>query len=353
MSDVCTSFPTQLCEEWSASQPFIPTTPIHMVWLATNACKLRCLHCSSSSGKPYADELNTSEAIDLIDQLAQAGVLDLAISGGEPLLRPDIFHIIRHAHDNGIQVGIGTSGQPLTTKRLDQLEKAPIARLQVSLDGFADTHDTIRRSPGLFQRALSALQAARLRGITVTVCFTVNQLNAHQLSDFVAFIADQGIHRLNISRYVATGRGDHQLDMPDALWPAIIRQCRTLKEQYRNLLTIVSHHAQEILVAPELAKSPIFAGCQAGRGQGCVSANGTVWPCVLLPLPVGNIRNQSFADIWCNAPELRRLRDREQLNGPCRSCQMRERCGGCRAVAYAKTGDIFASDPRCWLIASA
>lgn len=330
------------------SRPFLPEAPIHMVWLATNACQLRCSHCSSGSGQPHADELSTAEALDLMDQFARVGVLDLAVSGGEPLMRRDIFQIINHAHDNGIRVGIGTSGQPLSGKRLDQLAVAPITRLQISMDGFADPHDKIRRRPGLFQRALSALQAARQRDITVNVCFTVNRLNAHQLSDFTAFIAEQGINRLNISRFVPTGRGDDTLDLPDEDWQAIICQCRALAEQYKDRLAIASHLAQEILVAPKLAGDPIFAGCQAGRGQGCVTADGTVWPCVLLPIPVGNIREQSFDKIWCQAPQLQQLRDRGWLKGACRTCRVRERCGGCRAVALAKTGDFLASDPRCW-----
>jgi AdoMet-dependent heme synthase len=328
--------------------PFLPTAPVHMVWLATDACQLQCIHCSSDSGQREADELSTSEALDMVDQLARFGVLDLGISGGEPMMRSDIFEIINHADDNGMRVGIGTSGQLLSNKRLDQLAKTPITRLQISLDGFADIHDIIRCRPGLFQRALSALRGAIQRGIIVNVCFTVNRLNVDQLSEFTEFIADQGIHRLNISRYVPTGRGDDMLDLPDFEWPAIIRQCHALSKQYSNRLTIVSHLAQEILMDPELGQNPMFSGCQAGRGQGCITANGTVLPCVLLPVPVGNIRNKPFHEIWRNAPDLLRLRDRSHLEGPCRTCRVRERCGGCRAVAMAKTGELLSSDPRCW-----
>jgi AdoMet-dependent heme synthase len=94
---------------------------------------------------------------------------------------------------------------------------------------------------------------------------------------------------------------------------------------------------------------PAFVGCQAGRGQGCVTANGTILPCVLLPIPLGNIRTAPFADIWQSSPIVKVLQDRGNLEGKCGACSLRARCGGCRAVAYARTGNLFASDPRCWL----
>jgi radical SAM protein with 4Fe4S-binding SPASM domain len=94
---------------------------------------------------------------------------------------------------------------------------------------------------------------------------------------------------------------------------------------------------------------PAFAGCQAGRGQGCVTSNGTILPCVLLPIPIGNIRAGSFREIWTSSPTIAAFQDRSRLTGACGSCALRERCGGCRAVAYARTGDPFADDPRCWI----
>ena len=94
---------------------------------------------------------------------------------------------------------------------------------------------------------------------------------------------------------------------------------------------------------------PGFVGCQAGRGQGCITANGDVLPCVLLPIPAGNIRDASFASIWSTSPLIRGLQDRTKLEGKCGSCAVRSRCGGCRAVAFARTGKLFAQDPRCWL----
>jgi radical SAM protein with 4Fe4S-binding SPASM domain len=158
-----------------------------------------------------------------------------------------------------------------------------------------------------------------------------------------------GVKRLNLSRFVPTGRGSDLLDPGERAWRSIIERCAALKTKYTGKLEITTHLAQQILVDPEAEGMIAFAGCQAGRGQGCITANGTVLPCVLLPIRVGNIRQTSFREMWTNSPTIRAFQDREQLQGACGTCSLRERCGGCRAVAYARTGDPFASDPRCWV----
>jgi radical SAM protein with 4Fe4S-binding SPASM domain len=328
---------------------FIPETPYHVVWLATDACTARCLHCSSNSAKRSPDELNTEEAKGLVDQLVAAGVIDLGISGGEPLLRRDLPEILAYAKSRGMTVGVATNGAKLSHERALQLAALGLGRLQVSLDGFAEQHDTLRRWPGLFDRALKTIATAQNAGLRVHVCCTINQLNSHALEPFVAFLAETGIRRLNLSRYVPTGRGMDALDPGDDAWRCIIERCAALKEAYAGRLEITTHLAQEVLVDGETEGIIGFAGCQAGRGQGCVTANGTVLPCVLLPIAVGNVRYEAFRDIWTTSPLIQSLQDRRELQGTCGTCSIRERCGGCRAVAYARFGDPFAIDPRCWV----
>ncbi|MGE0733032.1 MAG: SPASM domain-containing protein [Acidimicrobiia bacterium] len=122
-----------------------------------------------------------------------------------------------------------------------------------------------------------------------------------------------------------------------------------MRNAYRGQVDIVGHLAQQVLVDEATAEMPGFSGCQAGVAQGCISATGDVYPCVLLPIPVGNLRRASLTEIWRRAPLLNELRDRNNLGGSCNDCHVRKSCGGCRAVAYARTGDVFASDPRCWI----
>jgi AdoMet-dependent heme synthase len=328
-----------------------PARPIHMVWLATNACTARCLHCSSNSAKRSADELTTAEAIDMVDQLADSGVVDLGISGGEPLLRHDLFAVISRAKARGMSVGVATNGAKLPGALANRLASLELNRLQVSLDGPPAEHDKLRRWPGLYERAVASIRTARRAGLRVHVCCTITSLNVDVLASFVESLTLLDVQRLNFSRYVPTGRGTDALDLSNSRWRNVIEQCAALKNQYRGQLEVVTHLAQQILVDAEVTDMPAFIGCQAGRGQGCISSNGTVLPCVLLPLPLGNLRQASFREIWENSPAIRLLQDRNRLKDNCGGCGIRERCGGCRAVAFAHTGDFLASDPRCWLSA--
>jgi radical SAM protein with 4Fe4S-binding SPASM domain len=327
---------------------FVPQAPLHMVWISTNACNTRCLHCSSNSERRTPDELTTEEVFRLVDDLVDFGVLDLAISGGEPLLRRDLFSIAAHAGARGMAVGVGSNGGKLKARQAAALRDAGVGRVQFSLDGFQGAHDTLRRWPGLFERVLASVALAQESGLRVHLCCTINRLNEDELEPFTAFVAGLGVGRLNFSRYVPTGRGTDALDLRRGEWRRVMERCAALRAEYRGRLDIVGHLAQQVLVDAEIAAQPAFAGCQAGIGQGCVTANGTVFPCVLLPVPVGNVRERPFAEIWRNAPVLEELRDRGRLQGKCAGCGVRDRCGGCRAVAYAQTGDYLAADPRCW-----
>lgn len=328
---------------------FRPSTPFHMVWLATDACNARCRHCSSRSGTRSPDELTRQEAIGLIDQMADAGVVDLAISGGEPLLRKDLFAIIGHARERRMSVGVGSNGGKVTKTQLDRLATLGISRFQVSLDGFWENHDWLRCWSGLFEQAVRTIELARAAGLRMHVCCTIYRGNANTMEEFTEYVAGLGVDRLNFSRYIPTGRGTAALDLPDGAWQQVAQTCAALRERYRGRIEIVTHLAQQIMVSPEVADMAGFIGCQAGVGQGCVTANGTVLPCVLLPIAVGNVRDRSFADIWRQSPVIRALQERQGLEGACGTCAVKSRCAGCRAVAFARTGNLFATDPRCWV----
>lgn len=330
----------------------VAETPLHMVWLTTNACNARCQHCSSNSAKRSRDELSTTEVLQMLDEFAEVGVVDLGISGGEPLLRKDLFVVIRHARSLGMTVGVGSNGTTVTESVARRLEQSEVNRFQLSLDGLEPSHDRLRCWPGMFQRVLRSVNLVLERGIRTHVCCTITRLNHTELESFTALMAGLGVHRINFSRYVPTGRLAGQLDLAMAEWRRVIELCVRLRDEYRGRLEIVTHLAQQVLVDPEVADMRSFVGCQAGRAQGCVTANGTVIPCVLLPIPLGNVRSAPFGEIWRNAGVVRELQARSGLKGACGCCPHRSRCGGCRAVAYARTGDYLATDERCWLAAA-
>lgn len=328
---------------------FWPQMPFHMVWLATNACNAHCKHCSSDSGRKSNHELTTEEVCNLLDQLSECGIVDLAISGGEPLLRDDILELIDYAVRLKFSVGIGSNGGNLSDLKIKEIAKSGINRLQISLDGFARTHDRLRNWPGLFYMAIGSIKNAIENGLRTHVCFTINKFNFSELEEFTSFAISLGIKRLNFSRYVPTGRGDGSLDLSNREWQYAIQRCNHLRKLNKNKVEIINHLSQQILFDDEVTDMPGFIGCQAGVGQGCITATGDIWPCVLLPISIGNIRERSFKDIWRSAEVIKILHNRKNLKGMCGKCTVKNRCGGCRAVAFSKTGDYLASDPRCWV----
>jgi radical SAM protein with 4Fe4S-binding SPASM domain len=336
----------------AGAAPFLPQAPFHVVWNVTNACNLRCEHCFAASGRRLPGELTTAEGRGLIDQLAEAGVFDLAFCGGEPFIRRDIFELLEYANAAGLTTGIGSNGWRVTEGMLSGIKNAGVQRFQISLDGLEATHDRIRGRSGLFRRSVAAIVASISSGLRTHVCLTVHRGNLADLEGVIDLCADMGVHLFNLSQFVPIGRGDQARDLTVREWRDVLTLWQRKRDEYAGRMTFASHLAQLVLADPDVACQPGFRGCQAGTGQAAITATGDVWPCVVLPVPVGNIRERPFGEIWRTAPILAALRSRQSLEGLCGSCALKERCGGCRAVAWAYTSDPFAEDPRCELVAA-
>lgn len=321
--------------------------PLHLVWALTNACNVKCVHCYASSARRSPGELTFNEIIHQIEILARDGLLDLALSGGEPLLLRNLERIIEHAASSGLTVGVGTNGWALTQKRAKTLAESGVSRIQISLDGLAETHDRVRRRIGLFRKAQQAIYNSRRAGISTKVCFTVHRDNWQELPDLFEYALTLGVDGFNLSQLVPTGRGKISMDLGPNEWKRILEWWNKMRLAHPEV-RMTTHLAQVVLVAPEISSYPSFKGCQAGDAQGAISATGDVYPCVVLPYSVGNIRNSSIKQIWSNSPDLKMIRDRSRLKGACGSCPVKEKCGGCRAVAYALTGDLSGEDKHCW-----
>ncbi len=328
---------------------FIPQFPYHMVWLATNACNARCIHCSTAATKRLQKELTTIEAKNLFSDFVRLGVFDVAISGGEPLARPDIFEIIEHGQNLGINIGIGSNGSTITNDVIHQLKSINVNRLQISIDGLEKMHDQVRCWSGLYQKSSKAIQMGLVNDLNVHVCFTAHRINYTQLEDVIEQCIKWGVKRFNLSRFVPTGRGDKELDLSPSEWKKITQSFLNKRDKYIHEMEFTTHLAQLILNNKYLDSIIGFIGCQAGIGQGCVGPCGDVSPCVMLPIIIGNIRVKSFAQIWQTSPIINKLKQRTNLKGQCQSCHFREKCGGCRAIAFSYTNDFMATDTRCWL----
>ncbi len=326
--------------------------PLYIAWELTHRCNARCIHCYSASG-PDADlagDLTTAEALGLIDQLADAGLLVLAFSGGEPLLRRDWRELAAHAVRRGLSLNIGTNGSTITPRTADEIAALGVTSVTVSLDGAdATTHERFRRLPGLFDRTTRAVRLLSERGVRVVVSFTPTQENWRQNRAIVDLSVALGASAVNLSEYVPAGRGTLAL----ALTPSELRELLTtwiaLREDFRGVIDLIWHDCRVgMLVSDEERRK--YVGCGAGRLLARILPDGAVTPCVFLPTVIGSLRETAFASLWSEAPLLAAFRDRSRISGNCGACEFLHSCGGCRAVAYAYSGgDPHAGDPHCWV----
>jgi len=310
----------------------------------TAACNLSCGYCrASASSRPDPEELSTEEALAFLDSIAALKPM-LILSGGEPLLRPDIFLIARHGVSLGLRVSLASNGTTITQKVADEIAACGISRVSISLDGATPEKHDQSRGEGSFQAALQGIEC--LRG---KVDFQINNTLTSRNDSDIALIFDLaqkvGARALHFFFLVATGRGRED----DLISP---------ERQEQLLLEIDRERAQrpievKVTCAPQYARITRHGkghagGCLAGKSFVFVSRKGDVYPCGYFPLRTGNIREKNFIEIWENAPELCALRERA-LKGKCGRCSFAGICGGCRARAYAGTGDFLGPDPACCL----
>jgi len=316
-----------------------------IAWELTAACNLSCQYCrASASHEPDQGELDTDEALRFLESIAPLKPM-LILSGGEPLLRPDLFVIIRRAVSLGVRVSLASNGTLITAKLAEEIAASGVSRVSISLDGAdAAVHD-LGRGQGSFERSMRGIE--NLRGLVgFQINFTVTRKNQSELTAIFELAERLGAAALHIFFLVPTGRGREE----DAISP------EQQEELLRQITREVDRRTLEVQVtcAPQYArlKKPGHGrgsgGCLAGRKFVFVSRRGEVYPCGYLPLRVGSIREKNFIEIWENSSQLQALRE-ERLKGRCGRCDYSMSCGGCRARAYALTGDYLQSDPSCRL----
>lgn len=323
---------------------FVPRFPLHFVFILSNRCNLACIHCSSDADECGAMGHSTAEALDILDQMAAIGVMDVAFSGGEPLLRKDLPKLVRHAVDLGMTTGTSTNGYPLTDRNALKLRDAGLSRLQVSLDGTEAMHEHIR-GVGSYQKAINAIERSLNHGLTTHICFTAMRMNAHLLPDLLELACDLGVDGFNLSQFVPTGRGSVDQGITPAMSKHLLETWLEARRNYPDMY-LSAHSAGLAALEPEAVDCR--GGCQAGMSIGCITAEGDVTPCVMFPLVLGNLRSRDLRDIWAGSETISTLQSR-QVGGACGACRFKEACGGCRAAAWAVDGDMMAEDPYCWI----
>jgi len=326
--------------------------PLYIAWEITHKCNAKCLHCYSNSGPDSTSdgELSTREALTLIDQLADIGLLVLAFSGGEPMLRKDWPHLVSHAVQRGLSVNIGTNGSCITGNTASVLESLGIQSVTVSLDSHReDVHDAFRRLPGLYSKAVKAIRRLAGQGVRVVVGFTPTRKNWRDGRAVIELACQLGAEAVNLSEYVPAGRGSMDLALTPNELHRVLEEWIAMREEYSGRISIIWHDCRVGMLVPEKDRRD-YVGCGAGRLLARILPDGTVTPCVFLPTAIGNYPKSSFSDIWRHAGLMAQFRERTGFKGNCGECEYLYTCGGCRAVAYAYShGDPLAGDPHCWV----
>lgn len=337
--------------------------PDHPVWEMTTACNLNCVHCHTAGGEPRSNELTTAEAKLLLDELAQVeNFRMMAFTGGEPLVRPDLFELLAYSRALGFSNTIATNATLIDDKVAQRLRDYSVVIAAVSLDGFtAETHDKIRGLPGSFEKAVQGMRALTRAGIILHVNITAMEYNVAQMERLMDLVDDLKTGILLIYQLVPVGRGrvieNAVLDKDANKWlinfmTRAQRGTNAIMEpvagpQYWSSLL---KQARISWGMPLRLAEKLFHGCSAGRGFIYIKPDGAVWPCPFIEVSCGNIRENSFKKIWTESDILNRLRNREWLlKGQCGECEYRRLCGGCRGRAWAATGDYLAEDPCCFI----
>jgi radical SAM protein with 4Fe4S-binding SPASM domain len=362
--------------------PYVPGAPFQVVWNITRACNLKCVHCYENAGLPRQDELTTEEALRGIDILANAGVLILAFSGGEPTMRPDILKLIQRSSDRGMFTAVATNAIAFASRRkVKEFKAAGLKFAQISLDGLnPETHDKFRGVPGAFEKTVQGIKNCVAEDLFVEIATTATRFNYEEIPAMIEFAEKLGVNWFMLYNFVPTGRGvdivdsdltpDEREDILKVCWnrmktagvdvlstaPQFARIAQEIEAQPNptgEAYMVPTHFYNPKLSGQLRRLADFIGGCGAGRFYISLEPNGDMFPCVFFPhedaVKVGNIFKDDFEEVWRSSKLLWQIRDKDKLDENCRSCEFRYTCGGCRARAYNYFKDILAPDPGCVL----
>ena len=348
-----------------------------VVWNATRTCNLECVHCYADARiKRFAGELTTEEAQRMIDDLASINTPALLISGGEPLVRPDILDLAEYATALGVRVTFSTNGTLIDEKKAARIAKIGVTYVGISVDGGEARHDQFRGRVGAYRDAIRGIRNCRAAGIRVGIRFTVTQENLGELGEIFRIVEEENIGRLCLYHLVYAGRGaylsgiDLTVDEKRKMMIRLMEQVESWNERGREVeVMTVDNHADAPFIYLRLHETnPVRAdqalalirnngGNRSGIAIGCIDSFGFVHPDQFTSHhTLGSIRERPFSEIWRDSRVelLEGLRNRKALlQGRCSRCRWLPVCNGnFRARAEAATGDYWESDPGCYLLDS-
>lgn len=334
-----------------------------VAWETTRNCNLSCKHCRASATMgPYEGELDTQASFKLLEQIAQVGKPIVILTGGEALMRPDIFEIAKFGTEQGLRMVMSPNGTLITAENAKKMKDSGIQRISVSLDGAtSDVHDAFRGVPGAYDGALAGIAQAKAAGIEFQINTTITKANLDQIPKILKLAEDLGAVAHHIFLLVPTGRGKYIVDQAidakeyeetlnwfyDQRDKTSLQLKATCAPHYYRILRQRAKAEGKTVTFQTHGLDAVTRGCLAGTGFCFVSHRGIVQPCGFLHIPCGDVTKTSFADIWKNSETFAALRDVNQLKEKCGICEYRKVCGGCRARAFEATGDFLKAEPLC------
>jgi heme b synthase len=338
-------------------------TPRLIAWETTRNCNLSCVHCrASATSGPYSGELDTQAAYTLLDQIAEVAKPIIILTGGEPLLRKDIFDIAAYGNAKGLRMVMSPNGTLVTPEIAEKMAEAGIQRLSVSLDGAdAESHDRFRGVEGAFDGAVRGIRHAKAAGIDFQINTTITKTNLDQIPKILELAESLGAVAHHIFLLVPTGRGKYIVDQAidareyertlnwfyDQRERTSLQLKATCAPHYYRILRQRAKSEGKSVTFESHGLDAVTRGCLAGTGFCFISHRGIVQPCGFLDLNCGDVTQQTFGEIWKNSEHFQILRDFGKLKDKCGYCEYRRVCGGCRARAYEATGDYLTAEPLC------
>ncbi|HWP98491.1 MAG TPA: putative heme d1 biosynthesis radical SAM protein NirJ2 [Syntrophomonadaceae bacterium] len=323
---------------------------MHLSWNITNQCNMLCEHCYRDAGNRLEDELDTEQGKKLISEIKQAGFQMMIFSGGEPLMRSDLFELGSYAKEQGLRPVLGSNGTLIDRNAALELKKAGFLAAGISIDSLvAEKNDQFRKLEHAFELTMNGIENLKAAGIPFQIHTTVMDWNVEELEDIADFAVKIGARAYHVFFLVPTGRGAQIED--EALRVAQYEKtlARLMEKQKKVSIEIKPTCAPQFMrVADKKGMDLRFSkGCLAGVSYCIISPRGDVQPCAYLNIPLGNVKKKPFDQIWHENQLLAELRTFE-YKGKCGICDYKEKCGGCRARAYYYSGgDYMAEDTWC------
>jgi AdoMet-dependent heme synthase len=323
-------------------------------WHLTERCNLKCLHCYQNNDT--LSEIPRKDLLGIVDKMDEALTKwgkrgTLSLTGGEPFLRRDDLYELMGRLDSSSCVAyydILSNGSFITEGEAKNLAShSGLRRVQVSLEGASAERNDQIRGKGSYDNTLQAIRSLKAEDIDISVMMTITRQNRDQIRPMIELLKQEEVPTIALERLIPEGRGadlSNLLLSPEELHEV----CADIYHLAVNngAVRILMHRPLFGLVAPD--DPTVGALCSAGNNALTIMPDGTVYPCRRLPIPIGNVLTDGFYKIWYGSDVLWRLRNQKELNHKCQECEYLTNCRGCRAMAYATSGDFMGEDPQCW-----